>query len=196
MIASSEQKNTEPQMDLGNRRSKLERSDSPPSVACFPSACSDCESLRGDDASETSTRSVRFERTVTVRFTRSHRDYTPRQIKDCWYQSYEHQEIKEQCVDDLETAFDREMAGDEIDENDEKFCMRGLESYDEVAHKEKHRLRAEAANTVFIAEDDGCDDITIAEEYAEVVARSQTWANIVGLRDQRIAASIHRESNQ
>lgn len=179
-----------------NRRSKLERTDSPQSVACYPSVTPD--DLTGTVApstSESPNYGVRFSRSVIVRFTRSHRDYTPRQIKDCFYQYYELQDIKEKCFDDLR----RHMFGEENDdtknkESDDTYCLRGLENFDEWSNKQKHKLRAEAALKVFDAEDDGCDEITISREYASVTARSQTWANIMGLRDQRDAFSIHGQS--
>ena len=187
------------------RRAKLERSDSPQSVSCFPSSSScrrmEDSDLHGNDHCENpdnsttaateplslSALSVRFDRSVTVRFTRSRHDYTVRQINDCWYQPHELRDIKDRCGEDLLQYKLSEVNTDD----DESFCMRGLEGYDELAHKQKHRLRAEAASKVFEAEDDGCDEYTIAKEYSFVTARSQTWANIIGLRDQRDAQSIH-----
>jgi len=41
---------------------------------------------------------VRFSRRVKVRKTRSHLDYTPHQIKNCWYQQYEIDQIKSNCL--------------------------------------------------------------------------------------------------
>lgn len=43
-------------------------------------------------------RVVRFSRKVTVREVRSHHDYTPRQIKKCWYQEDEVDQIKLKCL--------------------------------------------------------------------------------------------------
>ena len=201
--------------DSGKLWAKLEMSDSSHSVSCFPSSTMPCGTTEdgdchGNDHCENpensstaateplsvSMLSVRFDRSVIVRFTRSHHDYTARQIKDCWYQSYELRDIKDRCGEDLLKYKLSEPTNtnniNKSSDNDESFCMRGLEGYDELAHKQKHRLRAEAASKVFEAEDDGCDEYTIAKEYASVTARSQTWANIIGLRDQRDAQSIHQ----
>ncbi|OEU08664.1 hypothetical protein FRACYDRAFT_249564 [Fragilariopsis cylindrus CCMP1102] len=43
-------------------------------------------------------RIVRFSRKVTVREIRSHHDYTPRQVKKCWYQEDEVDQIKLKCL--------------------------------------------------------------------------------------------------
>lgn len=146
------------------------------------------------DSLET-TFSVRFERSVTIRFTRSRRDYTPRQLKDCWYQPSELQDIRSSCSEDIRKTEDlREQQRE--DTTDDTCCVRGLESHDELAHKQKFRLRAEAAGTVFNAEEHGCNEKQIASRYSEVTARSQTWANVLGLRDQREANSIHDESRK
>ena len=77
------------------------------------------------------------------------------------------------------------------DYENETYCRRGLECFDGASNKHKHQLRAEAANKVFDAQDDGCDEYTIASDYACVTARSQMWANVLGLRDQRDAFAIH-----
>jgi hypothetical protein len=177
-------------MKSGKRRMKFERTNSQASVACYPSAapCATTEDGDGDYSS------VRFERSVTIRFTQSHHDYTPREIKDCFYQCYELREIKAKCAEDLRRFRKKENGDDQADEiydDDETCYIRGLETLEEVTHERKHRLRAEAANKVFDAEDDGCDDITIAREYSLVAAQSQTWANIVGLRDQRSRERTH-----
>ena len=191
----------------GSRRMKLERTKSPSSIACYPSVAPPCAKTEigdGDCTESYYDPVVRFARSVTVRFTRSHHDYTPRQIKDCFYQDYELREIRAKCGEDLQRfrntkengadddLQDANIYGDNDDEND-TCCIRGLEIYEDSLYRRKRMLRAKAANRVFDAEDDGCDEITIANEYSEVAARSQTWANIVGLRDQRDAAAIHGE---
>ena len=193
----------------GNQRKKLKRTDSPSSIACYPSVAPPCSKIEigdGDFSKSYYTPAVRFERSVTVRFTRSHHDYTPCQIKDCFYQDYELREIRAKCGEDLRRFRNKkETGGDDDDllaaniygnenedENDES-CVRGLETYEELASRRKQMLRVKAANRVFDAEDDGCDETTIANEYSKVAARTQTWANIVGLRDQREAAAIHWE---
>ena len=187
------------------RKMQQERTHSPTSATRYPTCAGgkmvDEDTESTDIDSETNTEqnlylsertvSVRFERSVTVRFTRSHRDYTDRQIKDCWYQPDELQDILTSCSEEIEKSEVGEQQKQES--NDITFCLRGLEYIEELAHKQKVRLRAEAATTVFTAEEQGCNEKQIATRYSAVTARSQTWANIMGLRDQRDATSIHEE---
>ncbi len=184
----------------GSRRRTLERTASPHSVTCFPSStprsskigdCSpkDNKSSRRSDRTATS---VRFDRRVIMRHVRSHKNYTPNEIKNSFYQDYEMMEITNQCFEDIQ----RHLFGGNADDHDpQSYCHRGLEKFEPFGSSEKRRLRAEASKKVFDAQDEGCDEMTIAREYATVTVRCQRWANIMGLRDRRSAIATQREQD-
>jgi len=193
-------------------------------------------------------KTVRFSRKVKVRKTRSHLDYTPRQIKNCWYQQYEIDKIKDSCfyevtqfrnqqkrkhqqqkqkqqieheqrngksmekttllstcdeedeVEDKDEDQDQQESNADQDGNKDNdvnvnneedstttYCMRGLESYIPTAYKRKKRLRNKASQIVFDIEDDGGDDITIAEYYYSITKKYQLVAHIIALQDERDA---------
>lgn len=128
-----------------------------------------------------------------MRLVRSHHDYTPNEIKDCFYQDYEMNEITNQCFEDIQMHL---FGGEQDDYNPgQPYCHRGLEKFEPFGSSEKRRLRAEASKKVFDAQDEGCDEMTIAQEYASVTFRCQRWANIMGLRDRRTAIAIQREQD-
>jgi len=158
------------------------------------------ESANAGNSNEKRTRlapsvSVRFDKRVTVRFTRSHRDYSLIQFRNCWYLEDEVENIQSSNAEALQIEISRKGAPRRGVEGRSGFLgkLRGLENYDDAAHLQKRLLRARAADRVFDATDEGCDDVTIAKQYSSVTARSQTWANIVGLRDQRDAEFIYNE---
>ena len=186
-------------------RMQRERTHSPTSVTRF-NACpegkldrAETKTTHFDDESSTELytdtteqkASVRFERSVNIRYIRSVREYTPRQIKDCWYHPDELQDIRSLFSDELRKAEEQV-----VDSNDDSYCIRGLESHYELAHKQKVRLRSEAAVAVFNAQERGCNENQIAAQCSALTSRSQTWANVMGLRDQREATSIHDESRK
>ncbi len=187
----------------GSRCRTLERKKSPQSVTRFPSPprsskigdwSPDNNSSRRSvrTASSGSGSSVRFDRRVIMRLVRSHHDYKPNEIKDCFYQDYEMKEITNQCFEDIQ----RHLFGGNEDGHDlESYCHRGLEKFEPFDSREKRRLRAKASKKVFDAQDEGCDEMTIAREYATVTSRCQRWANIMGLRDRRGAIAIQREED-
>jgi hypothetical protein len=207
MVASGELRSNTSDTKSGNsnRRTKLERTDSPVSITCYPSAITPSEKTENGDhdgdrdnaenhAAEQPYMSVRFKRFAHVCIIPSRRDFSLRQIQSCWYQSHELREIKSKCVEDVRKTRNKEKNGDdqaEIDYDDGTCCTRGLETFkDKVAYKRKKQVRAEAATIVFDAEDEGRSEIAIARVYSSVAAQCQTWANIVGLRDERDAVSI------
>lgn len=180
-----------------NRRTKLERTDSPVSITCFPSATTSSEKTKNCDRDNAAKQSmtVRFNHLVHVNVIRSRRDYSLRQIQNCWYQSYELREIKSNCVEDVRKIRIKEKSIDDQaeidDDDDETCCIRGLETFkDIVAYNRKQDVRAKAVSKVFDAEDEGYSEIAIAREYSSVAFQSQLWANIVGLRDRRDATSF------
>eukprot|EP00537_Pseudo-nitzschia_pungens_P004507 CAMPEP_0172368082 /NCGR_PEP_ID=MMETSP1060-20121228/24992_1 /TAXON_ID=37318 /ORGANISM="Pseudo-nitzschia pungens, Strain cf. cingulata" /LENGTH=268 /DNA_ID=CAMNT_0013092541 /DNA_START=177 /DNA_END=983 /DNA_ORIENTATION=- len=139
--------------------------------------------------------SVRFCRTVAIRQTLHHRNYTPQEMKACWYQSYEIREIRTTCIVQIQKSVyqgyyyggycddDDEDTDDDTDD-EESICWRGLESYKPEAQERKRRLRRETADAVFDVEDSGDDSITIAKMYSALTWNPQLLANLVGLRDQ------------
>lgn len=180
-------------------------------------------------------RKVRFSRKVVVRNTRSHHDYTPRQIKNCWYQQYEIEVVRDECLRDIQRNQKwkkkkmkqlRKLQQHQHEEQEEFLpsssssslsslcddttnksnvdklytttvdsddgsgvvCMRGLESYEPVALKRKKQLRMKATRIVFDVEDDGGDDLTIAEYYTSVTQHCVVVAHLVALQDERDAA--------
>lgn len=122
---------------------------------------------------------------------RSHRDYKPIEIKRCFYQAEELKAITDQCFEDIK----RPLFEEDQDNQDEaqSYCHRGLECLGEFDRKEKLRLRTEAYNKVFDAQDKGSDEMAIAREYASATFRCQRWAHIMGLRDRRTVIATQRE---
>uniref|UniRef100_A0A7S0XKY1 Uncharacterized protein n=1 Tax=Pseudo-nitzschia delicatissima TaxID=44447 RepID=A0A7S0XKY1_9STRA len=184
-------------MGSRNQRSKTGRDVSQKSVAIYPSTLpSNFDNRTVSTKSELSISSVRFASTVTVRLIRTRHEYTPKQKKRCFYQGHEFQEIKKQCYEDLQRYMLVEDGDESKREEKGACCLRGLENFDDWASRQKHRIRDEAAFKVFDVQDLGCNDVTISREYYSVTARSQMWANIMGLRDQRDAVSIYAQSTR
>jgi len=65
--------------------------------------------------------------------------------------------------------------------------MRGLESYEPLAYERKKRLRLKASQIVFDIEDDGGDELTIAEYYYAITKKHALVAHIIALQDERDA---------
>lgn len=229
MIASCTLEKSDSDSSMTDRRTKLEGTHSPASVTSTmmfaeknqslndgkvpfldttgSNACSSTDpctkaGVDNDESADNNgaSRSVRFCRTITVRRTRSCLDYTRRQIKACWYQRWEIDEIRSNCAKDLQRWSKRcngenDNDKDETETDDEPCCcLRGLESYEPLAKKRKRRLRTKAAFAVFDIEDGGGDDAAIAAYYSAVTSRCQILANVVGLRDQREAESFYIEN--
>ena len=85
-------------------------------------------------------RVVRFSRKVTVREIRSHHDYTPRQIKKCWYQEDEVNQIKVKCLRILKQQKQKQKQkrehnimkkGEDEDEDEESSLRNNEEDEDE-----------------------------------------------------------------
>lgn len=195
------QRNLDDTLGSGNR-SKIGIDVSHKSVANYPSTMPSDFDSRAVSAKSFSSKSalsigsVRFSNSVTVRLIRTRHEYTPKQIKRSFYQGYEYAEIKRQCYADL----GRHTLGEDEDEREQEekgaYCLRGIENFDDWANRQKRRIRDEAAIRVFDVQDLGCDDVAISREYYSVTARSQMWANIMGLRDQRDAISIYAEATR
>ena len=181
-----------------NRRTKLERTDSPVSITCYPSATTSSEKTKNGDCNIAAKQAmtVRFNHLAHVNVIRSRHDFSLRQIQNCWYQSYELREIKSNCVEDVrKTRIKEKNIGDQVeiddDDDDDTCCIRGLETFkDIVAYNRKQEVRAKAASKVFDAEYEGYSEIAIAREYSSVAFQSQLWATIVGLRDRRDVMSF------
>eukprot|EP00536_Pseudo-nitzschia_multiseries_P000424 jgi/Psemu1/300049/fgenesh1_kg.5_\ len=111
--------------------------------------------------------SVSFSRNVTIRQTLHHLNYTSHEINECWYKPWEIDEIRAECIRDIERWLNRDV-GIEDDKTDcgEPCCLRGLESYEPKTYRRKHRLRQRAAKAVFDIENNGGDSTTIANMYS------------------------------
>lgn len=176
--------NTESDANSDNPRIKLERTYSPQSVMWDPDN-GDC------DVTPRPIQRVHFQRTVAVRVIRSHREFTPKQLRKCWYQADEFRTIRKACLLDLQKKADADRDQESSEIEDETFCIRGLDNFEETTVRQKRWMRAEAAMAVFDAIDYGFPDIVVASEYATVAKPAQRWARFVGLRDQRYAESIY-----
>ena len=166
---------------------------------CIKVKADECDDDNGNDTQEnngvdegSSPLSVHFHRTITIRGTRHHRNYTRHEKIACWYQPWEFAERKENCIQDIK----RWQDDGEDQTDDESYCSRGLESLEPVAARQKRKLRQKTENTVFVNQYIGADDNTIAIDYSALTSRSQMLANFVGLSDQREAESCYYDDYQ
>lgn len=166
---------------------------------CIKAKVDECDDDDDDDTQEnngvdegSSSLSVHFCRTITVRGTYHHRNYSRREKVACWYQPWELAERKKGCIKQIE----RWQNDGEDQTDDESYCSRGLESFEPMATRRKRKLRRKAQNTVFAKQYVGADDMIIAKDYLAVTSRSQMLANIVGLRDQLEAESCYCDDDQ
>jgi hypothetical protein len=123
---------------------------------------------------------VRFSETVLARNTVSCKDYTPEEVKACWYTHDESQIIRKYCRQEIR----------KMNEEDTNYCSRGLEGHTTVGGATKMRNRWLAANAVLdtqmIQWEEGIfDECAIAEIYCRATNSCQKKANIVGLADYR-----------
>jgi len=87
------------------------------------------------------------------------------------------------------------VADDDTSSCSYSYCMRGLESYEPLAYERKKRLRNKASQIVFDIEDDGGDELTIAEYYYAITKKYALVAHIIALQDERDAIATYANAN-
>jgi hypothetical protein len=140
-----------------------------------------------DDVSD-SQRHVRFATKSDVhhRITLSRNDYTPEEMTAFWYQDADYAMISKDCCKQIKKMQNSEVL------KDKKYCSRGLESHTRLASISKMQNRKTANNAVLDEQEEQrhmgvVDEEIIAQRYQQTTSSCQLWANIVGLRDQRVA---------
>jgi hypothetical protein len=151
---------------------------------------SDCCSTKSVStvATEQEEYHVRFSGKVYVRNILSCNDYTPEEVKACWYTHDETQIIHKYCKKEIRKMNEEEGRSNKF--KDTNYCSRGLEGHTTVATTTKMRLRFLAVNAVLdvqmIQWEEGIfDECAIAEIYCRATKSCQKRANIVGLADYR-----------
>jgi hypothetical protein len=129
---------------------------------------------------------VRFAPTTDVCPSLARKDYTPQEMRACWYQGEEYRKITKECCKQIKKMQNGEVL------KDKKYCSRGLESHTRLAAISKTLNRQTAINAVLDEQEDqwqmgvGLDE-DIAQRYQQTTSSCQLWASTVGLRDQRVA---------
>jgi hypothetical protein len=129
---------------------------------------------------------VRFAPTTEMRPSLARKDYTPLEMRACWFQDEEYSKIRKDCCKQIKKMQNGEVL------KDKKYCSRGLESHTRLAAISKTLNRQTAINAVLDEQEDqrqtgDVDEEDIAQRYQQATSSCQLWACIVGLRDQRAA---------
>mmetsp|Transcript_7977 Transcript_7977/g.17161 ORF Transcript_7977/g.17161 Transcript_7977/m.17161 type:complete len:214 (-) Transcript_7977:74-715(-) len=130
---------------------------------------------------DTTEKSVRFDKECYVNKTISRHKYTPQEIEDCWFSDQEYRQIREECFEIIRSI----ERGKEPSSTDN--CVRGLNCRTQTAAIAKQRNRL---NALWIVLNEQCTESSpecIADEYSNISYRCELWARCVGREDQREA---------
>jgi hypothetical protein len=172
------------QATRNNRLSKLTSVVGQPLRKLFKASSDRSTKSESTAATEQEELHVRFSENIRVRTTIHCNDYTPEELKACWYTGDDNQRIHRQCSKEIRKLNEGSTL------KDKKYCSRGLEGYTTVGAATKKRNRRSAVNAVLDEqmiqwEEDIFDEYVIAEIYCITSASCQVRANMVGLRDHR-----------
>ena len=134
---------------------------------------------------DTTEKSVRFNKECYVNKTISRHKYTPQEIEDCWFSDQEYRQIREECFEIIR----RIERGKELNSTDS--CVRGLNCRTQTAAIAKQRNRL---NALWIVLNEQCTESSpecIADEYSNISYRCELWARCVGREDQREAEACY-----
>jgi hypothetical protein len=134
----------------------------------------------------TERRSVSFSPSVAFRKIIHIKDYTNEEIAACWYDVVELETVK---VEDIQTTLFLMATGYLGCINNERTCVRGLESFTQTAQALNRQHRKAAIDAVMdeqeLQMDEGITDPEmIADSYFDKTRRSKAMARVVGLSDQ------------
>jgi hypothetical protein len=128
-------------------------------------------------------RTVSFAPAKAVRPTLSVIDYTPEEVKACWYEEHEYDLIIQECLKVIKKIQEGKLI------NARRYCVRGLDRFAAEAADRREVNKLNAYIAVLVEQDnqlrDGhCDPQEIARQYrAAASRRCQHEAQKVGERD-------------
>ena len=125
-----------------------------------------------------------FDDNVRVCYTIARSDFSLEETTATWYTTEEYMRISEQCSRQIYKMDEGKVL------KGRKYCSRGLETRRGRAIKIQNR--SSSIETVLMEQekqsDEGTyDGVVISRVYRGVTSSCQLWANIVGVRDQRVA---------
>jgi hypothetical protein len=131
-------------------------------------------------------KSVSFADPVTMCYTIARKDYSSEETKATWCTDEEYRKIIKQCRKQINRMDKGEVL------KDKKYCTRGLEGNTKMRRIVRIKTRVESINNVLREQanqlnEGTCDEEAIARVYHQTTSSCQMWANVAGLRDQRIA---------
>ena len=148
-------------------------------------------------ANMTSKKQVTFKPLVEVRHTLSIYDYTATEVAAAWYDEYEMDRITKRCfkilqryesITDAASSFRRHK--------NNKYCLRGLEGHTTSGTIGKRNNRSAAYTAVLETQEMQGTAETIADAYRSTSSSCQTWAHVVGCRDQQEIESYVYEDDE
>jgi hypothetical protein len=130
-------------------------------------------------------KTVRFNGNDEVYTTTALRDYTKEEIVAAWFTDDEYAKISRLCNKQIRKLGRKEQL------EEPTYCLRGLEVFTKLSLAARSQNRVRSIDTVLDEQMIGwekgtCDFEKIARMYHNTTASSQMWANVVGLRDQRV----------
>ena len=188
--------------------------ESPSGVEKFPGnnivsmeKCPASSSEIDDDSCNSSvgTTVVNFYPKVRIRATISHQDMSMREHKNCWFQDYEYDQIRQRNIEILDKIEDsqdtdckfvaglqpiKEMEISESNDSDnEEFCLRGLENSLRHQHKRRKALQKKAIIKVLVEQALQSlwgiyNDEDIAKVYMKIARKCRFRAEVRALRDR------------
>lgn len=124
-----------------------------------------------------SEKSVRFNKKCYLKRIKSRHNYTPQEIKECWYSEEDYLEIRNDCIQKIKTI----QLGHKLSGDDD--CVRGLDSRTRSAVAIKQQNREDGFWAVLDEQDAGGSPEDIADRYRDVSYGCQLWATAVGRKD-------------
>jgi hypothetical protein len=173
--------NSEPEQASGStRKSALKQSSSPNRLAA--------QRIR-----------IRFHENVQRRWHFGRHEYTTEELDACWFRGEEYQQIASSCCKNIQRLEEQQQLDDAKrikNNNNKKFCSRGLESHTHLAAIAKNRNRRVAWDAVLDEQYDqvslgAIDEEAIASCYRDCSSSCRLWAIHVGQQDQRVADLIY-----
>ena len=127
-----------------------------------------------------------FDGNVRVCYTIARSDFSLEEKTATWYATEEYTRISEQCSRQIYKMDEGKVL------KDRKYCSRGLEQHTRRGRAIKIQNRSSSIQAVLMEQekqsDEGTyDDVVISRVYRGVTSSCQLWANVVGVRDQRVA---------
>ena len=137
----------------------------------------------------TTEKRVSFKRTVRGVAVKSIYEYSPKEIKACWYNVEELDKIAERCIKILH-HFENGKT-----KKGQRYCIRGLESHSTMGSISRAEIRSAALKAVLeeqsrqLKENQEINELSIADAYQRISASSQMRAQVMGALDHSVVAA-------